>query len=354
MVRNRVISFPRQIIVCLSLSLMLLASTCLYSSSYRVFIKSNGNYDLKGKKFYIALKDSSEINKDESVLQASYEDYLECATFISRALELQGGIQVTSKEESDYVVDFDFNSKISDEWSRNGGGYSSSSVKGYGSGVLIITRNKNMENVTPVTFQNGRDVSQVYSSEHSQVVLASANLGIKAYDSSGKDLWSSAISLKSRSTFSEIIPIMVYSSLGKFGVRVNNQDYAVSDEEPAFKLFCTSGQKDGLLFLNPACSSSNNDELRFILKYEGKILVGVVDCRRVLKYKDYSKYLIYLTDNSGRKYQATERFSRYGRTFGLQNTYFEFPNDFDTSALTSLVFEKRGKEVLSFTDISTN
>ena len=333
--------------------LLIFTSSFLYSSSYRVFIKSEGNYDLRGKKFYIAIKDSSEINSESSVLNSSYRDYLNCAQFLAKALELQGGIQVTSKEESDYVVDFDFNAKISDEWSRNGGGYSSSSVKGYGSGVLMITRNKNMENVAPVTFQNGRDVSQVYSSEHSQVVLASANLGIKAYNSSGKDLWSSSISLKSRSTFSEIIPIMVYSSLGKFGVRVNNQDYAVSDEEPAFKLFCTSGQKDGLLILQPAYSASKKDELRYILKYEGKIVVGVVDCKRVLKYKDYSKYLIYLTDNHGRKYQATERFSRYGRTFGLQNTYFEFPNDFDASDLTALVFEKHGKEVLSFRDIST-
>ncbi len=328
--------------------LMLLASTCLYSSSYRVFIKSNGNYDLKGKKFYIAIKDSSEINKDESVLQASYEDYVECAMFISRALELQGAVKANSQESSDFIVEYSFDAKMKDEWPISGGSYTAKSP--YTGGVLTISRNKNMDPVAPVTFQNGRVVSQVFTYDHRQVTVSSADLNIKAKDLNGSTLWSSAISLKSDALFSDMVPVMMFSSLGRLGTRVNNQDFAVSDDEPAFKVYCNLGSGDDQLYVNPECSASKNENLRFIIKSSGKTFVGITNLKKLFKFyriEDHRAIFV----SGGKQHSSVNGFT-FAKAWGKNTLYFEFNDDIDLSGSPDLIFRKNDKEILSFKNIN--
>ncbi len=329
--------------------LLLFSSTCLYSSSYRVFIKSSGNYDVRGKKFFIAIKDSSVDNSDGFMLQTSYQDYLDCAKYIARALELQGAIGVNSPTASDFIVKYEFDGQIKDKWPISGGSYTSASP--YTGGVLMITRNRQLENVAPVTFRNGRVVSQVFSYDHRQITVSSAELVIKAHDSKDSLLWTSAISLKSDVMFSYMASIMMFSSLGRLGTRINNQDFAISDEEPAYKVFCNLDSKEDQLIVNPECSASKNENLRFIIKSSGKTFVGITNNKKLLKFYRIEDHRAVFTSN-GKYYNSMNGFSLFSRTRGNITVYFEFNDDIDVSVSSEVVIRKNGKDILTFSSIN--
>ncbi len=329
--------------------LLLFSSTCLYSSSYRVFIKSSGNYDVRGKKFFIAIKDSSVDNSDGFMLQTSHQDYLDCAKYIARALELQGAIGVNSPTASDFIVKYEFDGQIKDKWPISGGSYTSASP--YTGGVLMITRNRQLENVAPVTFRNGRVVSQVFSHDHRQITVSSAELVIKAHDSKDSLLWTSAISLKSDVMFSYMASIMMFSSLGRLGTRINNQDFAISDEEPAYKVFCNLDSKEDQLIVNPECSASQNENLRFIIKSSGKTFVGITNNKKLLKFYRIEDHRAVFTSN-GKYYNSMNGFSLFSRTRGNITVYFEFNDDIDVSVSSEVVIRKNGKDILTFSSIN--
>ena len=104
MVRTRLTSFPRQIMICLSFSLMaILFPQVVYSQSsfgsnhtnYRQVIKSEGIYDLAGKKFFIQNKIEESDNKAQTV---AFDNYLR------QSLIMRGAVPVSESVDADFIV----------------------------------------------------------------------------------------------------------------------------------------------------------------------------------------------------------------------------------------------------------
>ncbi|MBR5907816.1 MAG: hypothetical protein IKZ50_05445 [Bacteroidales bacterium] len=104
MVRTRLTSFPRQIMICLSFSLMaILFPQVVYSQSsfgsnhtnYRQVIKSEGIYDLAGKKLFIQNKIEESDNKAQTV---AFDNYLR------QSLIMRGAVPVSESVDADFIV----------------------------------------------------------------------------------------------------------------------------------------------------------------------------------------------------------------------------------------------------------
>ena len=312
---------------------------------FKVDVRSVGKYDVSGKSYYIDYLDSNDTSRTSK--QASY---------IEKALNLQGAKRTFEKNGADFTVNFSFNRDREGRTIyrdiKKHSIYGAKTKEEYDSYLSESNRSSRTDPGMPYYRQASRPIERQTYSQRINSSIHYFSLIIEGISQKGDILWTTIVTdIRSAAISDAITPYLCFAAIGYFGVEADISEQ-FPNNDPLYLEWAEGLLNSSNVVLYPECNASSKKvTVAAIVKKDNKTAIVLKDSHP----KFFNKSDAYLEHN-GQKIPASGSYldeKRLPINSYSAFTIWEFPVNSNNLEEFDLVFySEKGKEKLAIRKIS--